>query len=628
MEQKISRRIIASIMCASLVLTFVPAFALSQVQSAFAAITTKAGPAICNVCTEVYDEDEDEYEEGYEGCITPDGINRSDVRKIVFVNTNTVPDDAVASCDASEAKDESVMCWVISTSDGDEDEDYDEDEDCDGGSYDLYYGADGLYPSLPVNSSNLFGSMEYLSSIENLDKVNTSNVTNMSGMFNEDDDLQSLDLSNFNTSKVTDMSEMFYYCYDLKTLNLSSFDTSNVEYMYAMFRSCRYLKKLDLSKFNTSKVTSMHNMFRYCDDLKELNLSSFNTSNVETMGEMFYYCSSLKSLDLSSFKTSKVEDMSSMFEGCDRIRSLNLSNFDTQNVEYMYAMFRDCSSLTSLNLSSFKTSKVEDMSHMFDSCYILKSLDLSNFDCSSLAYADHMLSSAKSLESVYVSSSFKLPMSCETYCIFDQAYSIKGEKGTTYDENMIDNGDYARVDGGKSSPGYFRLANNASVSVDTADCTYNGNAKTPNIVVKCGQTTLTQCKDYTVSYSGDRKSVGTHKLTLKGCGAYSFSITKNYVVNPKAVSLKSLAAGNKALTVKWAKSSKANASGYQIQIAKNKKFSKGKKTINVKGYNVSSKKITKLNSGKKYFVKVRAYKAVGGKTYYSTWSKVLSKKTK
>ena len=52
--------------------------------------------------------------------------------------------------------------------------------------------------------------------------------------------------------------------------------------------------------------------------------------------------------------------------------------------------------------------------------------------------------------------------------------------------------------------------------------------------------------------------------------------------------------------------SKSRISGYQIQIAADKKFTKNKKTVTVKGYNKISKRVTKLK---------------GGKKCYSAWSK-------
>ena len=83
----------------------------------------------------------------------------------------------------------------------------------------------------------------------------------------------------------------------------------------------------------------------------------------------------------------------------------------------------------------------------------------------------------------------------------------------------------------------------------------------------------------------------------------------------------SVKAQNKAFTVKWKK--KSNITGYQIQYSTNSKFKKGNKSIKIKNAKTGSKKITKLKSNKKYYVRIRTYK---GKKY-SKWSKVKSIKT-
>ena len=83
----------------------------------------------------------------------------------------------------------------------------------------------------------------------------------------------------------------------------------------------------------------------------------------------------------------------------------------------------------------------------------------------------------------------------------------------------------------------------------------------------------------------------------------------------------SVKAQNKAFTVKWKK--KSNITGYQIQYSTNSKFKKGNKSIKIKNAKTRSKKITKLKSNKKYYVRIRTYK---GKKY-SKWSKVKSIKT-
>ena len=67
--------------------------------------------------------------------------------------------------------------------------------------------------------------------------------------------------------------------------------------------------------------------------------------------------------------------------------------------------------------------------------------------------------------------------------------------------------------------------------------------------------------------------------------------------------------------------SSARITGYQIQLATDSKFTKNKKTVLVNGYNKTSKKVTGLKGGKKYYVRIRTYRTIW-KTYYSPWSKV------
>ena len=83
--------------------------------------------------------------------------------------------------------------------------------------------------------------------------------------------------------------------------------------------------------------------------------------------------------------------------------------------------------------------------------------------------------------------------------------------------------------------------------------------------------------------------------------------------------------------MKWkrqsAKMATSRITGYQIRYSTSSKMTSAK-TKTVKGYKYTSKKITKLKAKKKYYVQVRTYKTVSGKTYYSSWSGIKSVTTK
>lgn len=94
----------------------------------------------------------------------------------------------------------------------------------------------------------------------------------------------------------------------------------------------------------------------------------------------------------------------------------------------------------------------------------------------------------------------------------------------------------------------------------------------------------------------------------------------------KRIVLNNIKAQKKGVVVAW--DAAKNVTGYQLQLATDKKFKKNKKTITVTNKKVTKKTVKKLKSKKKYYVRVRAYKKQNGKRTYSSWSKTKSFKTK
>ena len=178
-----------------------------------------------------------------------------------------------------------------------------------------------------------------------------------------------------NTSQVTDMHNMFYNCYHLQTTDFSGFDTRKVKDMSYMFYNCGSLESLDISNFNTSEVTNMRGMFYHCIGLTSLDLSHLNTSKVSIMTEMFQLCINLLSVNLSGWDTRNVGSMYHMFEGCKSLKTLDLSSFDTREKTCsMGDMFNTCNELTTIFVSdkfAVGTGVTGDGT-MFQGCYKLK----------------------------------------------------------------------------------------------------------------------------------------------------------------------------------------------------------------------------------------------------------------
>lgn len=131
-------------------------------------------------------------------------------------------------------------------------------------------------------------------------------------------------------------------------------------------------------------------------------------------------------------------------------------------------------------------------------------------------------------------------------------------------------------------------------------------------------------------YDDDEGSYGKVKGFVMGGvkGTAAEKYAKKYGIKFiafKQSSVKGLTAKRKAFKVKWNKAGGAN--GYQLQYSTSQYF-EASETATVKGVNTLTKTVKKLKSGKKYYVRIRTYKKVGKKTYYSSWSKSKSIKVK
>ena len=129
-----------------------------------------------------------------------------------------------------------------------------------------------------------------------------------------------------------------------------------------------------------------------------------------------------------------------------------------------------------------------------------------------------------------------------------------------------------------------------------------------------------------ITINNNNKRLSKYKVTIKFKGNYSGTKKLYFTIVPPKTTVKKLTAGKKKITVNITKKS-AQVTGYQIQYATNKKFS-GAKSKTISSYKTTKVALTGLSAKKYYYVRVRTYKKVSGKTYYSGWSTLKYVKTK
>ena len=308
---------------------------------------------------------------------------RNNISHIYLADRVNIPDNAISVWDVSRDSDRMVRAFIV-------------DDVNEPGRYILHIQAHGTIIA-PPQSGDLFGSFENVITINNLNLLDTSNVTNMNSMFSSNQNLTFLDVSNWDTSNVTNMTNMFGNASSLTTLDLNDWDIRNVWVMHNMFANASSLTTLDLNGWDTRRVEVMSRMFEGTINLTSLGINEWNTSSVRDMSSMFRGATSLTSLDLNNWDTVNVTNMSNMFEGAINLTSLGINDWNTSNVRDMSSMFASVNSLTTLNLNSWNTGNVTNMSSMFESARSLSSLGVNNWNVTGVANMSRMFANASSL---------------------------------------------------------------------------------------------------------------------------------------------------------------------------------------------------------------------------------------
>lgn len=290
---------------------------------------------------------------------------------------------------------------------------------------------------MPHNTVYWFNLFTNLTSIEGMEYLNTSQVTNMTSMFRGCDNLTSIDLSHFNTANVTSMANMFRSCSSLKELNLTTFNTKKVNSASNMFNGCKGLEKLKVgSNFTFDAITQKAtNVFAYLPFMDVIitpgtSLATVKTALVDKLGwtssnghlsnseirsgyalwvdsektlyfvhttpfvtgDYFWRGKTVTNVWATSgtgwLSTVQNSMTKAVFENSfaeEGIRSTanwfkscskltTVEGWANLNTNSLFSMFEGCTALTSINLSDLNLKEVTSMGYTFNGCTALKSV--------------------------------------------------------------------------------------------------------------------------------------------------------------------------------------------------------------------------------------------------------------
>ena len=205
--------------------------------------------------------------------------------------------------------------------------------------------------------------------------------------------------------------------------------------------------------------------------------------------------------------------------------------------------------------------------------------------------------------------------------ITDKAASI-GVKGSMHKECTV----CKKVLETAEIPALSRISiSKASVTLSTSTYAYDGKAKKPGVTVKLNGKTLKNGTDYTVSYSNNTK-VGTAKVTIKGKGNYTGSVSKTYSIKNNfkkatvsGISTKAFTGKNitQSITVKYNGKTLKNGTDYTVSYSSNKNI--GTATVKIAGkcsYTGTITKTFKINPAKQEIQKLTAK----SKAFFVDWA--------
>lgn len=311
--------------------------------------------------------------------------------------------------------------------------------------------------------------------------------------------------------------------------------------------------------------------FEKCSSLKEITLPKGLLSIEDSL---FYGCTSLEGLTVPENVKSIGDDS---FSHCDSLKSVSLP----KNVQLIHAdIFWNCNNLTDLWYGGSKA----QLKKLYDYDWELGFRDI------------------------------KVRIHCSDGTVIAN-YNNSGSNTVTQTKPST------QV---PAKPTPVRLGD-SNVSLSAASVVYTGAPLKPTVIVKDSKGRIVGAANYLLIYSNNI-NVGQAAVTVNMKGSYTGTVKKTFDILPKGTSITKITPKKKSISLKWKKQT-TQTSGYQIQYSLKKNFQGAKITKKIP-LKKNSFKLSKLKAKKKYFTRIRTYKTVNGRDYYSEWSKPKSTKPK
>lgn len=437
--------------------------------------------------------------------------------------------------------------------------------------------------------------------------------------------------------------DAFSGCSSLGSIKLPS-GITKIE-TYAFF-NCSSLKSIEIPKNVTvieahafDGCTSLAGTLTIPEGVTEFGYGAFYgctsiqkvvlPSTLKTMGGIswgtFADCKSLEEINIP-INVDTITDFD--FEGCSSLKKISLINGTLKRIGS--EAFKNCTSLESLIIPSSVTGLGNQC---FVGCTAMKDLAILGSNVSVNTYADETSLASATVHCMQYSGAEAAAKGwgCAIHHLKEGVITRK-PTATAYGERK-----YVCKDCGKTytevlPPQDLPVISSLTSTSKGVKIQWSAvNGATSYQIYRNGQKiSSTSSTSYVDTKAKKNGSFYNYKIVAQKGSSGTTVIGESeqkqtlYLTAQKITSLKNKA--KKKAVVKYKKNSKAT--GYQIQYGTSSKFTKTKtKTVTAKKKKTSVT-LKKLKKGKKYYVRVRAYKSYGAVTYYGAWSSKKSVKIK
>ncbi|WP_347131573.1 bacterial Ig-like domain-containing protein [Lactiplantibacillus plantarum] len=187
----------------------------------------------------------------------------------------------------------------------------------------------------------------------------------------------------------TDTSYMFRYNPNLASIDgLENLDTSKVTDFSMMFMGTKIADFSGLAHWNVSSGTSFDSMFASDSRVQSYDLSQWQLNTVQpvSLKRMFSFNTALISIVLSTWNVRMVTDIDGLFNGDKSLTTADLHGWNLLNVTALSSMFLNDTNLTDLDITGWQTGgTLTSTKFMFEGTPGLKAINIASLDMSNFA---------------------------------------------------------------------------------------------------------------------------------------------------------------------------------------------------------------------------------------------------